>query len=568
MKLSQYYLPTYKETPQEAELPSHQLMLRAGLIQRNGSGIYSWLPLGLKVLQKVQDIVRDELNKAGALEMLMPNIQPAELWQESGRWEDFGPLLLKIKDRNKREYCFGPTHEEVITALTRHVLSSYKQLPVNLYQIQTKFRDEIRPRFGVMRAREFLMKDAYSFHTNTTSLKETYEAMYTAYSNIFNRLGLQFRAVDADTGSIGGSASHEFQVLADSGEDVIFYCAQSDYAANVEKAEYLVCDKPSDEQIKTLELIDTPKAKTIDDVVKQLSLPIEKTIKTLLVKGSESPMVAIVLRGDHQLNEIKAENHPLVQAPLTFVDEEFAIKQLGASFGSLGPVHLDMPILVDHSAYQVVNFCCGANQDDKHFINANWTRDVSPTEVTYLRNVVDGDLSPCGKGVLKSCRGIEVGHIFQVGDKYAKAMGQSVLDEHGKAISVLMGCYGLGVSRVVAAAIEQHHDESGILWPDSLAPFSVTILPMNMHKSPRVKEQSLSFYTLMKNQGIDVLLDDRNERAGVMFADWELIGTPHCFVIGEKGLDKGLIEYKCRKTATKKDIPLKDIQPFIDELFK
>lgn len=565
MRVSDYFLLTYKETPSEAELTSHQLMLRAGLIHRVGSGIYTWLPLGLKVLQKIEAIVREEMNKAGALEILMPNIQPSELWVESKRWEEFGPLLLKIKDRHQREFCFGPTHEEVITALLRQTLSSYKELPVNLYQIQTKFRDEIRPRFGVMRAREFIMKDSYSFHTSQSSLEDTYQKMHQAYSNIFTRLGLRFRPVDADTGAIGGSASHEFQVLADSGEDTVFYCEDSEYAANVEKAEYLKPDYAGLHDEKSIEAVDTPGAKTIDDVVKQLGLPIDETIKTLLVEGEEMPMVALVLRGDHQLNELKAEKHEAVKTPLTFIDEDKAKETLGANFGSLGPVGLDIPVIVDHSALTKPYVCSGANENDKHLLNVNFERDVKTFESAYLRNVVDGDLSPCGKGTLKSCKGIEVGHIFQVGDKYAREMKQTVLDENGKAKTVLMGCYGLGVSRVVAAAIEQHHDDKGICWPKAIAPFQVAILPMNMKKSAPVKEKAYELYEALSKQGVEVLIDDRDERAGVMFADNELIGIPHTIVIGNKGLDKGEVEYKNRSIEGKQAISTDDILSFIEK---
>jgi prolyl-tRNA synthetase len=568
MKLSQYFVPTHKEIPQDAEIISHQLMLRAGLIRKLGSGLYTWLPLGLKVLRKIETIVREELNNAGALEILMPAVQPAELWQESERWDTFGPLLLKMTDRGKREFCFGPTHEEVITDLTRKELKSYKQLPLNLYQIQTKFRDEIRPRFGVMRAREFIMKDAYSFHTDKTCLAETYQKMHTAYSNVFTRLGLTFRAVDADTGSIGGSASHEFQVLADNGEDLIFYSDQSDYAANIEKASYYFPAPVTEGQIQQsrMQLVDTPNVKTIQDVVNYLDLPIEKTIKTLLVEGNETEAVALVLRGDHILNELKAEKHALVKSPLTFIEEDKANALTNSVFGSLGPVELELPILVDHSAAALEDFCCGANQIEKHLTNCNWHIDAKWTELADLRNVVEGDISPDGKGHLSSARGIEVGHIFQLGTKYSQAMNASVLNDQGKAVPIEMGCYGLGISRVVAAAIEQHHDENGIIWPKPLAPFDITLLPMNMHKSEKVKAFTEELYQKLTAQGFDVLLDDRNERAGVMFADSDLIGIPHRIVIGEKSLNNEMVEYKSRKTNEKKDIPLSELDSFISEL--
>jgi prolyl-tRNA synthetase len=563
MRISEFCLITYKETPQEAEVKSHQLMLRTGMIKRLGSGLYSWLPLGVRVLQKVETIVREEMNKAGALEVLMPNVQPAELWQETGRWDEFGPQLLKINDRAKREYCFGPTHEEVITSFCRDELNSYKQLPVNFYQIQTKFRDEIRPRFGVMRAREFLMKDAYSFHLNVDSLKTTYDIMYQAYANIFDKMNLTYRAVQADTGSIGGSTSHEFQVLADTGEDEIFYSDESDYAANIEKASYLPQRKTDYNSKKDMATVDTPNTKTINDLVALLGLPIEKTVKTLLVEGEETPIVALVLRGDHSLNELKAEKHPHVKSPLSFIEEEKASQILGANFGSLGPVGLTIPYIVDHSASVLTDFCCGANQNHKHLINVNWKRDV-PLEIEAdLRNVVVGDLSPDGKGRLKSCRGIEVGHIFQLGDKYSRAMNATVLDENGKAQAMQMGCYGLGVSRVVAASIEQNHDESGIIWPEPLAPFQAIILPMNRHKSDKVKEESDALYQFLQDNHIEVLLDDRKERAGVMFADADLIGIPHRFIIGEKSLNNGVIEYSHRKDMIKKELPLSTLKDFI-----
>lgn len=564
MQVSQYFLATHRETPQDAEIASHQLMIKAGLIRKLSSGLYSWLPLGLKVLQKIEQVVREELNAAGALEILMPAVQPAELWQETERWQAFGPQLLKIVDRAQREFCFGPTHEEVITDLVRKELKSYKQLPLNLYQIQTKFRDEIRPRFGVMRAREFMMKDAYSFHIDQQSLGQTYQKMYQAYCNIFDRLGLKYRAVEADTGSIGGSASHEFQVLAESGEDLIFYSDQSNYAANIEKASYLFPTAVEESQAQSSkQSVDTPQVKTIEGLVELLNLPIEQTAKTLLVEGAESKAVALILRGDHSLNELKAEKHPLIKAPLTFIDEQTAFSLTGAHFGSLGPVDLALPIIVDHSAAALSNFSCGANQDDKHFINCNWHIDATWSETADLRNVEIGDPSPDGKGQLLCARGIEVGHIFQLGKKYSEAMGATVLNKNGKAVAMEMGCYGLGVSRVVAAAIEQNHDENGIIWPEALAPFQVVILPMNMHKSETVKTKAFELYHQLKQQGIDVLLDDRNERAGVMFADSDLCGIPHRFVIGDKGLRNEVIEYKYRKNTEKQEIALAELDDFL-----
>ena len=564
MRVSQYLLSTLKETPNDAELASHQLMLRAGLIRRLSSGLYSWLPLGLKVLRKVEAIVRDEMDKAGALEVLMPAIQPAELWQESERWDTFGPLLLKMKDRAKREFCFGPTHEEVITSLMRDELSSYKQLPKTLYQIQSKFRDEIRPRFGVMRAREFTMKDAYSFHIDEQSMAHSYKIMYHAYSRIFDRLGLDYRAVEADSGSIGGQTSHEFQVLADSGEDLIFYSSESDYAANIEQATYL---QPTtltpNAPTAALESVNTPNAKTIEAVSELLNRPPEQSVKTLIVEGAEAPLVALILRGDHTLNELKAAKHPLIKSPLTMADEGEIFKAIGANIGSLGPVGLDMPVLVDYSAALMSDFICGANSDEKHHISVNWQRDASYTEACYLRNVVEGDLSPDGHGHLKVRRGIEVGHIFQLGTKYADSMKANVLDESGKAKALHMGCYGLGVSRVVAAAIEQHHDEQGICWPTALAPFQVVLIPMNMHKSDKVREACEQLYQYFSQKGIDVLFDDRKERPGVMFNDSELIGIPHRIVIGEKGLKDGSVEYKHRTEKDKHTVQLAELNGFL-----
>lgn len=565
MRASQWFYATLKETPNDAEIISHQYMLRAGLIRKLASGLYTWLPTGLKVLQKIEGIVREEMNKAGALEMLMPAIQPAELWQETGRWETFGGQLLTMQDSNKRDYCFGPTHEEVITDIMRDALRSYKDLPRNFYQIQTKFRDEIRPRFGVMRAREFMMKDAYSFHLNEQSLSETYEKMYTAYCQIFERLGLKYRAVEADSGAIGGSKSHEFQVLAESGEDLIFYSSESDYAANIEKA--ISAPNPISEPAnKPLELIDTPNQKTIADIVNFLNLDITNTVKTLVVKGTSSPLVALILRGDDELNEVKAQNLAEVASPLCFATDAEVLKATGAPFGSLGPVKSKLPVIVDHNARALASFCCGANVADKHFVNAVWGRDADFLAVHDIRNVKEGDVSPDNKGVLKSCRGIEVGHVFQLGDKYAKAMNATVLNEKGQREVMLMGCYGLGISRVVAAAIEQHHDTRGIIWPESIAPFKLVIIALNYHKSLIVKENADKLYQKSQSLGIDVLLDDRNERAGVLFADNDLIGIPHRIVLSEKGISNNQVEYKKRTDEENTFININALDAFIKNI--
>lgn len=566
MRASQWFLVTQKETPNDAEIASHQLMLRSGMIRKLGSGLYTWMPLGLRVLRKVENIVREEMNKTHAMELLMPSVQPAELWQETGRWETFGGQLLTMKDSNQREYCFGPTHEEVITDIMRNELQSYKQLPVNFYQIQTKFRDEIRPRFGVMRAREFIMKDAYSFHLSLESLQETYKDMYQAYCRIFDRMGLKYRAVEADTGAIGGSASHEFQVLAESGEDLIFYSDASDYAANIEQATSLKPLKANQSCNETITLVDTPNQKTIDEVASFLGIASNQTIKTLIVKGKEHPMVALVLRGDDELNEVKATKHPLVHSPLSFIDEELILKTLKTPLGSIGPVKLNIPVIVDHQALAMPSFVCGANQADKHFINAAWERDAKYDDAYDLRNVKEGDPSPDGRGTLHCCRGIEVGHVFQLGDKYAKAMNASVINEQGQLQTMIMGCYGLGITRVVAAAIEQHHDEHGIIWPQALAPFQVNIIPLNSARSQAVKEQAESLYQQLKSHGIDVLLDDRNERAGVLFADNDLIGIPHRLVVSERNLEQGCIEYKSRTSSETQLINLDKVVNFIIEL--
>ncbi|MGL5665455.1 MAG: proline--tRNA ligase, partial [Shewanella sp.] len=545
MRVSKYLLSTQKETPANAEVISHQLMLRAGMIRRNASGLYSYLPTGLRVLRKVEAIVREEMNKAGAIEILMPMVQPADLWVETGRWDKFGPELLRFKDRHNRDFVLGPTHEEVITDLIRKEVSSYKQLPLNLYQIQTKFRDEVRPRFGVMRSREFLMKDAYSFHLDVDTMNETYEAMYQAYSNILSRMGLAFRPVLADTGSIGGSMSHEFHVLAQSGEDLIAYSTGSDYAANIEKAESPMPTEARGAATEELRLVDTPNAKTIAELVEQFGLDITKTVKTLIVKGAteEVPLVALIVRGDHELNEIKADKLDLVASPLEFAPEALIRDAIGAGPGSLGPVGLNMPIIIDHSVSVMSDFAAGANQDDKHYFGINWERDLPLAQAADIRNVVEGEPTPDGLGTYAMARGIEVGHIFQLGTNYSKSMNATVLDENGKSQVLLMGCYGVGVSRIVAAAIEQNFDDRGIVWPEAIAPFSVGILPMNMHKSHRVTDIAEQLYKDLSAAGIDVLLDDRKERPGVMFADMELIGIPHTVVIGDRNIDAGVFEY-------------------------
>ncbi|CFQ92692.1 proline--tRNA ligase [Yersinia enterocolitica] len=566
MRTSQYLLSTLKETPADAEVISHQLMLRAGMIRKLASGLYTWLPTGVRVLKKVENIVREEMNNAGAIEVSMPVVQPADLWQESGRWEQYGPELLRFVDRGERPFVLGPTHEEVITDLIRGEINSYKQLPLNFFQIQTKFRDEVRPRFGVMRAREFLMKDAYSFHTTQESLQETYDAMYAAYSKIFERMDLNFRAVLADTGSIGGSASHEFQVLADSGEDDIVFSTASDYAANIEFAEALAPSAPRAVATEDLRIIDTPNAKTIAELVEQFNLPIEKTVKTLMVHAHEESghkLVALLVRGDHELNEIKAEKLPQVAKPLTFATEEEIRAIIGAGPGSLGPVNLPLPVVVDRSVAVMSDFGAGANIDGKHYFGINWERDLPLPQVADLRNVVEGDISPDGKGTLQIKRGIEVGHIFQLGTKYSEAMKATVQGEDGRNQVMTMGCYGIGVSRVVAAAIEQNHDERGIIWPDAIAPFQVAILPMNMHKSFRVQALAEELYATLRSHGIDVILDDRKERPGVMFADMELIGVPHNIVIGDRNLDSEEVEYKNRRAGEKQMIKTSEIIDFL-----
>ncbi|MGI2065116.1 proline--tRNA ligase [Shewanella sp. MF08487] len=570
MRVSKYLLSTQKETPANAEVISHQLMLRAGMIRRNASGLYSYLPTGLRVLRKVEAIVREEMNKAGAIEILMPMVQPADLWVETGRWEKFGPELLRFKDRHNRDFVLGPTHEEVITDLIRKEVSSYKQLPLNLYQIQTKFRDEVRPRFGMMRSREFLMKDAYSFHLDVDTMNETYEAMYTAYSNILSRMGLAFRPVLADTGSIGGSMSHEFHVLAQSGEDLIAYSTGSDYAANIEKAESPVPTEPRGAATEELRLVDTPNAKTIAELVEQFDLDITKTVKTLIVVGASeaTPLVALIVRGDHELNEVKADKLDLVASPVEMAPEALIRDAIGAGPGSLGPIGLNIPIVIDHSVSVMSDFAAGANVDDKHYFGINWERDLPTAQVADIRNVVEGEPTPDGSGTYAMARGIEVGHIFQLGTNYSKSMNATVLDENGKSQVLLMGCYGVGVSRIVAAAIEQNFDDRGIIWPEAIAPFSVGILPMNMHKSHRVTDIAEQLYKDLNEAGIEVLLDDRKERPGVMFADMELIGIPHTVVIGDRNIDAGVFEYKNRRTGEKQDIPFDQLLDFLKNAVK
>ncbi|MCY0966533.1 proline--tRNA ligase [Parathalassolituus penaei] len=570
MRATEFLLATEKETPADAVVVSHQLMLRAGMIRKLAAGLYTWLPLGLRTLRKIETIVREEMNRAGAQEVLMPAVQPAELWEETGRWFQYGGELLRIKDRHERNFCIGPTHEEVITDLARNNISSYRQLPLNLYQIQTKFRDETRPRFGVMRAREFIMKDAYSFHINEESLQETYDKMHQAYCNVFNRLGLNFRPVLADTGSIGGAKSHEFHVLADSGEDDIAFSTESDYAANVELAEALAPAGERAAPTMELSVVDTPNAHTIADLVENHGVAIEKTIKTLVVRGAPDEkgqygLVALLVRGDHELNEIKAEKIPGVGSPLQFASEDEMRPVIGAGAGSIGPVGLNMRIIADRAVMLCSDFVGGANVDGKHHFGINWGRDLPEPEVADLRNVVAGDPSPCGKGTIEIKRGIEVGHIFQLGTKYSAAMKATVLDENGKDRTMVMGCYGIGVSRVVAAAIEQNHDENGIIWPDSIAPFHVGIVPMNLQKSEAVQQATEKLYAELVAAGIEVFVDDRDKKTsnGVKFADLELMGIPHRLVISDRGLEVGQMEYKARRGGDVQNINVADVVEFL-----
>ncbi|MCG9025007.1 proline--tRNA ligase [Laribacter hongkongensis] len=563
MRASQYFLSTLKEAPNEAELPSHKLMLRAGMIKRLSSGLYTWMPLGLRVLRKVEAIVREEMNRAGAIELLMPAIQPAELWQESGRWEFYGKELLRVKDRHERDFCVGPTHEEVITDAVRKEVKSYKQLPLNFYQIQTKFRDEVRPRFGVMRAREFVMKDAYSFHTDFDSLKATYQGMYDAYCRVFTRLGLDFRPVAADTGSIGGTGSHEFQVLADSGEDVIAYCPTSGFAANIELAEAVAPATPRPAASQPLAKVATPGVKTMADLVAFLKQDIKTMVKAIVVEGDEGAPVLLMVRGDHELNEVKAEKIAGIKLPLTFASPESIIAAFGARPGSLGPVGFKGRMIADRTVAAMADMVTGGNEDDVHLTGVNFGRDCPEPEVADLRNVVEGDPSPDGQGEIRLCRGIEVGHVFQLRKKYAEAMDCGFLDQDGKRQIMEMGCYGIGVSRVVAAAIEQGFDERGIIFTDAMAPFTVSIVPMGYRRSESVKAAADALYAELVAAGVDVLLDDRDERPGVLLADSELIGIPHRVVIGDRGLKEGKVEYQGRRDAEATSVDVAGMAAFV-----
>jgi prolyl-tRNA synthetase len=563
MRLSELPINTLKEVPADADVVSHQLMLRAGLIRRLTAGLYTWLPMGLRVLRKVERIIREEMDRAGALEVLMPTIQPAELWQESGRWQQYGPELLRLQDRHERPYCYGPTHEEVITDIARRELRSYRQLPVNFYQIQTKFRDEIRPRFGVMRAREFLMKDAYSFHMDDASMAEGYRAMYDAYSRIFTRLELRFRAVQADTGAIGGTTSQEFHVLADSGEDAIVFSDADDYAANLEMAAALPPPEPRAKPGNTLSQVGTPGARTIAEVSAFLKVTPRQCVKTLLVEGSDAEVVACVVRGDHELNAVKTQKLPGVASPLRMATAARVLQAAGAEPGSVGPVGLKCKVYADHSAAQLSDFVCGANRPDAHLTGVNWGRDLPEPEVVDLRNVIPGDPSPSGRGRLDVMRGIEVGHIFQLGRKYSEAMNARVLDEQGREVTPLMGCYGIGVTRIVAAAIEQNHDERGIIWPEPMAPFHVVLVPINMQKSERVSETSERLYRDFAAAGVEVLLDDRDARPGVKFADAELLGIPHRVVVSDRGLESGRLEYRGRRDSDSTEFALAEAVGFL-----
>lgn len=571
MRTSRFLISTLKETPADAEVVSHQLMLRAGLIRKVAAGIYNWLPAGLRVMRKVERVVREEMDKSGAQELMMPAVQPAELWKESGRWDMYGGELLRMQDRHNRDFCFGPTHEEIITSLIRNEIRSYKQLPANFYQIQTKFRDERRPRFGVMRSREFIMKDAYSFHLDADSLQETYDVMHSTYSTIFERLGLKYRAVEADNGSIGGNASHEFHVLADSGEDAIAVCDKYNYAANVELAEALTIGGERQAPKQELARVDTPGQHTIAAICDYLNAPIESTIKTLLVKGSEHPVVALVLRGDHDLNEIKAEKHSLVAAPLVWATDDEIKQAVGCSPGSIGTVELDLPVVADRSAANLSDFICGANEDGVHLSGVNWERDCPEPDVFDLRTVVEGDVCSLADDAnnndenskLSIKRGIEVGHIFQLGTKYSEALKATCLDKNGKAAVMPMGCYGIGITRIVAAAIEQNNDERGIIWPAGLAPFEVIITPIGYHKSEAVKQASDELYESLMESDVEVLLDDRNERPGIMFADADLLGIPHRVTIGDRSLKEDSVEYKTRQSDQAETIGKEKIFDFL-----
>lgn len=567
MRASRFHLATLKETPVDAEIVSHQLMLRAGMIRRHAAGIYSWLPLGLRVLRKVEHIIREEMDRAGALELLMPSFQPAELWQESGRWDQFGPELLRLTDRHQRDACIGPTHEEIITDIFRREVNSYRQLPLNFYQIQTKFRDEIRPRFGVMRSREFIMKDAYSFDIDRDAMQRSYDIMDQAYTKIFDRFGLDYRAVNADSGAIGGSTSQEFHVLADSGEDAIAFSDAGDFAANIETVEALPPGTERPAPGATMETVDTAGMYSIEDLASGLKIGAQQCLKTLIVEGENDGLVALVLRGDHELNALKAERLEGVISPLRLAQREQINKVLGNDIGSIGPVGLGIRTYVDNSAAIMSDFVCGANQDDKHFINANWSRDCEEPMVADIRNVVDGDPSPDAKGQLKILRGIEVGHIFQLGQKYSESMQASVLGEQGKTVAPFMGCYGIGVTRVVAAAIEQNHDERGIVWPAALAPFQLAICPINYHKSESVQQATDKLYQDCVERGLEVLLDDRALRPGAIFSDMELIGVPQRIVLSERGLTAQQFEYKGRSDDSAQELPLDQLASFLDKLF-
>ena len=567
MRASRFHLATLKETPVDAEIVSHQLMLRAGMIRRHAAGIYSWLPLGLRVLRKVEHIIREEMDRAGALELLMPSFQPAELWQESGRWEQFGPELLRLTDRHQRDACIGPTHEEIITDIFRREVNSYRQLPLNFYQIQTKFRDEIRPRFGVMRSREFIMKDAYSFDIDRDAMQRSYDLMDQAYINIFDRFGLDYRAVNADSGAIGGSTSQEFHVLADSGEDAIAFADEGDFAANIETVEALPPATERPAPGAEMQSVDTPGMYSIEDLASGLQLSAQQCLKTLIVEGENDDLVALVLRGDHELNALKAERLEGIASPLRLAQREQINQLLGNDIGSIGPIGLGIKTFVDHSAAAISDFVCGANQDDQHFINANWGRDCDEPVVADIRNVVDGDPSPDAKGRLKILRGIEVGHIFQLGQKYSESMQASVLGEQGKTVAPFMGCYGIGVTRVVAAAIEQNHDQRGIVWTAALAPFQLAICPINYHKSEAVKLATDKLYQDCLDRGLEVLLDDRALRPGVIFSDMELIGVPHRIVLSERGLTAQQFEYKGRSDDSAQELPLDQLTSFLDKLF-
>ncbi len=553
MRFSRFGLTTLKEVPAEAEIVSHQLMLRAGLIRRLASGLFTWMPLGLRVLRKVENVVREEMDRAGALELLMPAVQPSELWRETGRWDQYGPLLLRMHDRHEREFCFGPTHEEVITDVARRELRSYKQLPVNYYQIQVKFRDEIRPRFGVMRSREFIMKDAYSFDLDHEGLEASYARMHEAYTRIFTRLGLKFRVVDADSGEIGGSRSQEFHVLADSGEDAIAYCDADGYASNVETAATLPGEAPRPAPSRELEKIATPDVRTIEDLCGMLGIEATQTVKTLIVEGTDGP-VALVLRGDHELNAVKAQKLGGVASPLTMADNATIRAATGSEPGSLGPVGMTLPVYVDHAVAALADFACGANEAGYHYVGVNFGRDLPEPETVDLRNVVAGDPTPGGSGKLSIARGIEVGHIFELGRKYSKALKASVQDQGGKDSTLYMGCYGIGITRIVGAAIEQNHDDSGIIWPEPLAPFDVVLVPINMHRSQEVREAAEGLYAELVDSGLEVLLDDRDARPGVKFADAELLGIPHRLVVSDRGLAAGELEYRHRRDSESRNL--------------